>query len=373
MPQLTPRRAAALLRASAAAVALLLLVLSATGPASAAPFSSRGAQHGATKQRKNDRATFGVRPATKGKPDDRTILSFGMTPGAVASDEVALVNQSLATYTFQVYSTDAVNDANGTLTLLPPDKKPTDAGSWITIGGRGASGKVVVGPRSYVVVPIGIQIPTNATPGDHVAGVVTALVAVSHGQQVNVRLNQRVGLRVFIRVAGNIRPALSIEHLTTNYHDNWNPIGSGAATVAYRVRNNGNVALGVHQQVTVSGLFGDEASTTPRAITLLLPGEFVDVRTHVSGIFPEIRMNTKVQLRPLVPAGNLDVGLKNVYSANEGFWAVPWVLIGIIMAFLLGTFFGWRWWRKRRSSAGRHSAPKNASRTPANNTAGVGA
>lgn len=373
MPESILRRVAALLRALPVAVALLVVFVNTVSPAGAAASPSSTGQHGATKQTKNDRATFGIRPAAKGKPDDRSILTFGMTPGAVASDQVALVNQSDATYTFQVYATDAINDTNGTLTLLPPAQRPSDAGSWITIGGKGAGGRVVVKPRSYVVVPIGIQVPTNATPGDHVAGVVTALVATSHGQPVNVRLNQRVGLRVFLRVAGDIHPALSIENLATNYHDNWNPIGSGSATVTYRVRNNGNVSLGVRQTVNVSGLFGKAGSATPRAITLLLPGESVDVRAQVPGVFPEIRMSTKVELRPLVPAGNLDVGLKSVYSSTQSFWAIPWVLIGIVIALLAGGFFGWRWRRKRRATSGRHSAPKNGSRQAVKKPAEVNA
>ena len=43
---------------------------------------------------------------------------------------------------------------------------------------------------------------------------------------------------------GGVTAKLSIENLSVEYHDNWNPFGSGSATVAYRVHNNGNVTNG---------------------------------------------------------------------------------------------------------------------------------
>jgi hypothetical protein len=310
------------------------------------------------------RATFGVRPATNGKPDKRTTLTYGMTAGAQQADQVAVVNESLATYTLQVYATDAINDANGQLTLLAPDQKPSDAGSWIKIGGIGASGRVTVRPRSYVVLPIQVSVPQNATPGDHVAGVVSQLVAVSRGEKVNVRLNQRVGLRVFIRVAGAVNAALAIEKLSVKYHDNWNPIGSGWATVSYRVHNNGNVSLGAGQTVRVSGLFGEVASVHPKTIPLILPGASFAQTVRLHGVFPEFRMTARVELRPIVPLGNLDTGLKSAYSASTGFWAVPWVLLAIIVGLIVLGAFGWRWRRKRRASAGRHSVPRNGTTRP---------
>ena len=334
---------------SLSALALLIAALALPAPAfaSGAPASHKG------------RATFGVRPATKGKPDKRATLTYGMTPGAHVTDQVAFVNESLATYTLQAYATDATNDANGGLTLLAPDAKPTDAGSWVKLGGAAASGRITIRPRSYVVVPVDIAIPKNATPGDHVAGVVAALVAVSQGQHVNVRLNQRVGLRVFIRVAGKVRAALSIEHLSVSYHGNANPFGSGSATVTYRVHNNGNVTLGAGQTVKVSGLFGQVAAVHPAPISLLLPGSSFGEKVEVPGVFPEIRMTAKVELRPVVPAGSLDTGLKSAYSASTSFWAVPWLLIAIVIGLLATAVLVWRWLRKRRAATGRHSAPRN--------------
>jgi hypothetical protein len=360
------------------ALAALVVSASTAPPALAAPASPSPTQPAAPGGSAARKATFGVQPATDGKPDGRPVITYGMTAGAIQPDHIAVMNRSLRTYTFEVYATDAINDADGDLTLLAPDKKPTDAGSWITLGGRAASGRVTVKPRSYVVVPIEVRVPDNASPGDHVAGVVASLAAVSNGQKVNVRLNQRVGARVFIRVAGPVHPGLAIDGLSVHHHNNWNPVGGGGATVTYRVRNTGNVNLGAKQRVTVSGLLGKTASATPADLPLLLPGSSVAIRVPISGIAPEIFMTAKAELTPIIPAGGTDAdvsaGLKDVYSASTHFWAVPWVLLGIIGALAAGGVWFWRRRRRIERSSRRHTSGRNGrSRTAPSAKARVGA
>jgi len=297
----------------------------------------------------------------------------GVTAGATFVDHVAVVNFSLRTYTFAVYATDAINDDTGNLTLLAPGKKPTDAGSWIRLGGRAASGHVTVKPRSFVVVPVEGRVPNNASPGDHVAGVVADLTTQTKRHNVNVQLHQRVGLRAFIRVGGDVKPGLAIENLSVKYHNNWNPIGSGGATVTYRVHNLGNVILGAKQSVAINGLFGQVASAKPPVIPLLLPGGSVDVRVPLRGVTPEVWMSAKVKLSPIVPDGNVDAGVQAT-SASSHFWAVPWVLIGIVVVLAAGAVWLWRWRRRIRSSPGRHSPDRNGQRNAARRQKeGVGA
>lgn len=334
-----------------ALAAALALSFGLAAPAAAAPRAAP-----ATPVKK---ATFGLQPATDGRPDGRPTLAFGVTAGATATDNVAIVNASTRTYTFAVYATDAVNDDNGDLTLRSVDEKPTDAGAWITVGGPARSGKVTVRPRSFVVVPITLTVPADATPGDHVAGVVADLTTVSKRRGVNVDLHQRVGLRTYVRVGGTVTPGLAIENLATHYRNNWNPVGGGGVTVTYRVRNTGNVVLGADQKVVVKGLLGAAKTAHPARLPLLLPGGSVDVTVPFTGVRPQFHMTAKVQLTPVVPAGNVDTGVASTYSASTGFWAVPWVLLGVLAGVAAGLVSFLRWRRARRSSVGRHSTPKD--------------
>jgi len=321
------------------------------------PTSSPSAKPPASKK-----ATFGVEPASKGRPDGRVELDEGVTAGATFTEHVAFVNFSPRPFTFSVYATDAVNDNKGNLTLLPVGKQPTDAGSWLKIGGAGASGRVSVKPRGMVVLPVTGTVPTNAPPGDHVAGVVADLQTLGKRGNVNVLLHQRVGLRTFIRVAGDVHSALAVQDLTVKYANNWNPVGSGSAVVTYRVRNLGNVILSAKQAVTVDGMFGTTASAHPKTLPLLLPGGVVDVRVPLSGVKPEVWLSVKVHLTPAPISPSVDTAA-NVHrvTASTHFWAVPWTLIGIVVGLLAG---GGAWWWTRRRRRRRVGEAKHAARKP---------
>src|SRR5438477_13163470 len=102
--RLRPRqRVAALL----AALAAMFIAVNAGGAASAAPPSPKPSTSGAhaTSAASAKRATFGVKPASNGKPDGRPSLLEGMTAGATFVDHVAVRNFSLQTYTLAVYAT----------------------------------------------------------------------------------------------------------------------------------------------------------------------------------------------------------------------------------------------------------------------------
>lgn len=349
---------------AAVAVMHLASAADATGAPTAPPSPTSSAPARAPASKK---ATFGVEPATNGKPDGRVQLDEGVTAGATFTEHVALVNFSPRTFTFSVYATDAINDDKGNLTLLPVGKKATDAGSWLKIGGAGAPGRVTVKPRGVVVLPVTGTVPTNAPPGDHVAGVVADLQTLGKRGNVNVLLHQRVGLRTFIRVAGDVHSALAVQNLTIKYRNNWNPAGSGSAVVTYRVRNLGNVILSAKQAVTVDGVFGSTASAHPKTLPLLLPGGVADVRVPLSGVKPEVWMSVKVDLTPapISPAADTAANVHHV-TASKHFWAVPWVLLGIVLGLVSGA--GALWWlrrrRRRRVGEAKHAVrkPKDAFR-----------
>jgi hypothetical protein len=343
------------------AVALLMWSPAVARAASPSPSPTPPAAAGASLAPGAKTAAFGLGPATAKALDDRPTYVWSVTPSGTLNDHVAIVNYSTQALILDLYPRDAVNAPSGALNMQAKSVAPTDAGSWITLEIPGNASTVTVPARSTVIVPISLRVPSNASPGDHTAGIITSLTAkatATNGTQtVDPNLEQRVAVPVEIRVAGPIHPNLAVQGLKTSYRETLDPVGDSRATVTYHVVNTGNVNLGGHQQVSISGLFGSVHATVAD-IPVLLPGSSVAVSVPVRGVMPEFLMTTHVTVTPLVPSGSVDPGLV-VTHVSKHFWAVPWVLLGIVV--LVG--LTWRQVRKRKGrSSGRHGSATGGGR-----------
>ena len=303
------------------------------------------------------RVAFGLQPATRGTIDGRPGYRYGVTPGAKLADQVAVRNLSTTSATFKVYATDAVTSGNGDFGLLARASRPRDVGRWLTVGGKGFNGSVTVGARGTVVLPLALSVPSDAQPGDHTGGVIVSLATASKNRDgTNVILDQRVAARVFIRVSGPQRPALTIKPVHAEYRGTWNPLGRGRTTVAYTVTNTGNINLGGRQRVVVRGLIGPgQRSAAIVDLGLLLPGGSVEVTARVPKTLPLIRERAQVSIVPLVQVGDQVSGLQT-YTGTATFWAVPWTLLALLLMLAAAAGLGRRARRARRGGRGRRPA-----------------
>jgi len=295
------------------------------------------------------RITFGAQPATKGAPDKRPNYRYAVTPGATLRDEVAVRNLSTSAVTLRVYATDALNINNGGFGLLPRAQRPKDIGTWVTINGRAADGSVTVAPRSVKILKLSMKVPVKAQPGDHTGGIIAAVTTVSKnktGTAANVELDQRVGVRLFVRVSGPLHPSLSVKPLDANYQNIFNPFGRGATNVTYRITNTGNVNMGGRQSLSIKGLVGPTQVLAVPDADMLMPGGYVDVKTSLKQTWPLVHESATVTVKPLVLPGDLGAG-KATYSAVTSFWAVPWALLALLVLIVVGLWFR----RMRRAAA----------------------
>ncbi len=307
--------------------------------------------------------TFGVQPSGLAKTDGRPFFTFGATPGSRLTDHVAFLNYSLVPLRLKVYATDALNTQDGGFGLLEAKQQAVDAGAWLTLGS--ASPFVVVparlsknSPPGQVIVPITMNVPTTASPGDHGAGIIASLSTLSkNAQGANVILDQRVATRVYVRIAGQVHPKLAVENLSATYHGTLNPLGRGYVTVVYTVRNQGNVKLGGQQTVLVSGLYGGTEQAPKMAdIPLLFPGSSIQVSVDVRGVLPSFRLTATASVVPLMLSGDVDPGLAVKVSESTDFWGVPWPLLALILLLAMGG----TWWYRRRSAGPHRTAEPDA-------------
>jgi hypothetical protein len=338
----------------------------AAAPSTPAGSSSSPSVAAKTKAPQTPTAAFGIQPSAATKVDGRSAFNYGMTPGASLSDHVALVNIGTQPLKVDLYPEDAISTDKGEFSLAAADAKLTSAGAWIKID---APAQVTLPPRnakgpSVTIFPFTLKIPANASPGDHAGGLVVSLrsTAESGGAKVKQNLDQRVGTRVYIRVSGPVRPALTIEGLHGSFGVNGtpvNPAGSGTVNMTYTVHNTGNVILGANQAASVSSWFGASAQAKGLgAIPPLLPGASLVVHATVKGVYPGIRLTAKVKLSPTVPTGAVDPGVTTA-SASVSLWAIPWPLVVIVLLILCGVgYLAWRRWGPHKPKGNPPPAPK---------------
>lgn len=339
-----------LLVALGAAVALALLAPSAALAAPKAdPTPSPSATGTAAGKGADRRATFGIGPVRAGGTDP--FFSYVSAPGGVYLDKVGLFNFGTAPITLTVYPADLSNTGDGSISASLQKDKLADAGSWIqlskpvvTVTVPAATSK---GPGA-AALPFRVTVPTAISPGDHTGAIVASLRTLGKNPQgQNIYLDQRIGARVYIRLAGDVRPELTVTQVAADYAGSLNPFSRGTAVVTYRVTNTGNVRLGARQTVTVKGVVGPEVSSEPlEDIKVLLPGGSATVTTRVTGIAPLGLMTATVAIDPVVPEAS-DVAPPETVVGTARFWAVPWLLLALLL--LVGLAAAW-WMRRRRDS-----------------------
>ncbi len=305
----------------------LALVLGASAVASPGPVTAQEAP-GTT--------TWSVKPTPVPDRPDRPNFSFTARPGTEIRDSLRVRNFVADPVELRVYARDAFTTRNGSLDLLTEDQASRDVGTWIAM----SASTVVVPGNGFVDVPFTVQIPANATPGDHSGGVVTSVrsTAVGEGRDP-VRLDRRLGSRVSLRVDGPINAALELTGLDATFSGGWNPIGRGTVRLTYGVKNTGNIRLKARPEVEVRGVLGLGGTTvTLPDMPELLPGDSLEIPASVD-VYPAGRLSVSLTLRPFsATEGEVLAPPPAEVSRSASTLAIPWaslVFLGGLIAIAL--------------------------------------
>lgn len=277
--------------------------------------------------------TWALRPAADDAPDGRISLRHVIEGGAEAGDLLALTNFSDRPATFAVYASDGTVSPDGNFDVLPSDEAPVGGGAWITVGpvegstARAEGGVVLeVAAGATVLVPLLISVPSNATPGDHPAGVVAELVQGGGG----VQLSSRVGVRVHLRVAGDVVAALVPESVTATYTPSWNPFSGGTVTVTVAVANAGNVRLGAETVTSLEGPGGLASTRATDSQREVLPGQAAETTLEIP-VAPLFFAWGDVVVQPTVVGEDDVTAALTAGTASFTVWTVPWSQLVLLL------------------------------------------
>ena len=103
-------------------------------------------------------------------------------------------------------------------------------------------------------------------------------------------VTQRVGVRVHLRVTGEIEPTVAITDVDVKYDPSINPFAPGRLEISYTVTNTGNVRLSSRQQAEIAGLFGLPTGADTGESGLvgeqaeILPGQSAEVAAEIEAV-----------------------------------------------------------------------------------------
>jgi hypothetical protein len=270
-----------------------------------------------------------VTPSTAGD-SVRPLFSYQAERGSVIDDSITLINKSDNDLTVELYAVDAAVTTDGTFAPTRRADIHDTVGAWVSL----SESAVTIAAGDAVDVEFRFVVPDLAEPGDY-AGVIIAQLEASGEQTIedgDVRLSVEtaVGVRLFARVAGDLRPGLAVSGVRLESE------GSAAGwfgasvpmRVEYTVTNTGNTRVVPITSAEVHGPFGWRRVLVPdETLPDLLPGGSVTVSEEVGDIAPSLLIQADVAVRS--PDG------LTASSSTGRRLLVPWVALVFAVLFLV--------------------------------------
>ncbi|MEV6299995.1 DUF916 domain-containing protein [Actinoplanes sp. NPDC051861] len=284
-------------------------------------------------------------PAKNPGPTPRVYFFLDASPGQTVKESVRVSNLSRDPRSFTIYGADAYNTArDGGFALRTLADRQTGVGSWV----RSRVANVTVPGGTSADIPFTVTVPRNATPGDHVGGIVAMESApggiVETEDGATVRVQRAVAARIYLRVAGTVVPGMDVPSLTMRVGSPLLPVATGG-DLEYTVANIGNVHLIPRASVTVTGLFGHAVKVTGGTPSAdMVPGAAGTFAMRAEGVWPFDLVTTSVTV-------TADGG---VYARrSDRALVVSWSGVAVLAALAAAV-----WWSTRRRVRSRQARPR---------------
>lgn len=285
---------------------------------------------------------FAAEPYSSNPNQQRPDFVYELPAGHQVLDQFVVKNASTASESFIAYGEDATNlpKTGGYGFQQRSLMHNTAVGVWLTVG----TTQFTVPPGKELVATFRLTIPANASPGDHVGGLVVEQVKAPPSQTnpVGVNVVLRRVIPMYVHVVGPSFPALTIENLTVFHQSPAFPYLNGTkVAVHFELVNTGNEIIDP-QSVTVSitgrlsgtihkyivrqtGAQQSKANPLPQQ---MLPGARLSLTEEWSGIPPFDPLSGHVSAKAVDPGTTQAL----VISASTPFWYFPWIVVLLFLA-----------------------------------------
>lgn len=285
--------------------------------------------------------TWAISPADEDGPDGRSRIELELDPGETVTEYLAVRNLSATEVDFALSAADGYLTPTGRFNMLPRDRESVDSGTWVSM-----QDTVAVAPNGVAILPVEISVPSNATPGDHAAGIAASIYSWSAGAGATVGVESRVGFRVMVRVGGTIAPGLVMSDLRGGYNVSWNPLEPGSVTLSYALQNTGNVRIAVDAPADDAGRAGAAGAAET---TELLPGDTRRFTTTLDQQWPAGILSIPVVVEHATIVATGEGERLEPLRGSVAVVAIPWSQLGVLLG--IGLLVAGVSWRRHRRAA----------------------
>ena len=317
---------------------------------------------------------FSAEPYSTNAAQQRSDYTYELLAGHQLLDQFVVKNPSTSAESFLVYGEDATNvPATGGYAFQQRSQMHNTAvGLWLNIG----TPHFTVPPGKEVVATFQLSIPANASPGDHVGGVVVEEVKTPADQTspVGVNVVLRRVIPTYVRVVGKSFPQLTIEKLSVFHQSPAFPfLNRSKVAVRFNLVNTGNEIVDP-RSVTVS-ITGQLSGTIHKFIVRqtgaqqsranplplqMLPGATLTLTEVWSGIPPFDPLSGHVSATALDPGTALSIST----AASTPFWYFPWIVVLLFLLLVAAVIAVVVIRRRRKAASG--DAPRGPQSDPSN-------
>lgn len=261
-------------------------------------------------------------------------IEVKLNPGARSEGTTELINDTDVPLTFNLTVRDyIVVDTVGTPNFLPAGtlNNKYSAAAWIAI----YPDSFTLNPHQVQKVNYYVQVPANAKPGGHYAGIVYAPVTTPQKKTGGV-VNTQVGSLFYITVNGPVTENSLVSKFFANPFQEYGPV-----QVLTQIRNLGDLHIAPKATITVSGFFFNKSQ---------------DLAVH--NIFPETARDFENSFGQTLMIGRYRAVLMGTYGLNNNlplvatvyFWVFPWRIVLVIVLAIIALILAWLYLKKRKKA-----------------------
>ena len=261
------------------------------------------------------------------------VLFLKADPGQTITSQISLRNISKGTLVVSSQINDFVaNGENGVpkLILEETQTNPNSMKTWVN-----PLAELTMSSRQLKNLPVTINVPSDASPGGYY-GVIRFTATPPDLKGTGVSLSASLGALIFLRINGQAKENMSIVEFSANEGGKTGTFFESAPiNFVERIKNDGNIFEQPTGQISITDMFGKKVA----AVNINLAQNYI--LPNSTRKFEETLDRSTIGDKMLFGHYTADMTLtyganKQVITKSMSFWVIPYRLIAVVAALVVG-------------------------------------